>query len=267
MTSTDHEALRSQIGAYVLDALEPAEKAEVQAHLAACLECASEARALQSVTDSFAWSVAPVEPPPTIRERVLSAIATSRTRSAAPARRSPAPWLAAAASLVIAAGLGVYATQLRGRIQSLESQLSAAIAQLQLAQQQTAQARLVAADAQRGLSVLAAPDVAHVDLKGQTAAPQASARALWSRSRGLLFAASNLPAPPPGRTYQLWILSGRQAPISDGWVFKTDADGAVTTMFNTSATIPPPTAMAVTLEPEGGTPAPTGAMYLVGSLN
>ena len=130
-----------------------------------------------------------------------------------------------------------------------------------------AQARLVAANAQRQLSVLAAPDVAHVDLKGQAAAPQASARALWSRSRGLLFAASNLPALPAGRTYQLWVISGKLPPISDAWIFKTDATGVVTTMFATPVTLPAPTAMAVTIEPDGGTPAPTGAMYLVGSLN
>jgi anti-sigma-K factor RskA len=41
----------------------------------------------------------------------------------------------------------------------------------------------------------------------------------------------------------------------------------VTTMFATPATLPAPTAMAVSIEPEGGTTAPTGALYLVGSLN
>jgi anti-sigma-K factor RskA len=104
-------------------------------------------------------------------------------------------------------------------------------------------------------------------LKGQPVAPRASARVLWSRSRGLLFSATGLAPLPAGQTYQLWIISGRSAPISNGWIFKTDAAGSVTTLFATPTTLPQPTAIAVTVEPDGGTLAPTGAMQLVGSLN
>jgi len=271
MTNTDHEDVRSQLGAFVLGALTPAEQAEVRAHLAVCSECAAEARALQPAADALAWSVDPVEPPPAVRQRILSSIAKPpATLPAMPAvrtSRSLAPWLASAASLALAVALGAYASQLRGRVQTLEQELRQAILQVQAGERQTAQARLVATDAQRQLSVLAAPDVAHVDLKGQAVAPQASARALWSRSRGLLLSASNLPALPPGRTYQLWVISGKNPPISDGWIFKSDAAGSVTKMFATPATLPAPTAMAVTIEPDGGTTSPTLPIYLVGSLN
>ena len=109
----------------------------------------------------------------------------------------------------------------------------------------------------------AAPDLARIDLAGQPAAPQASARAFWSRSRGLVFTASNLPAPPAGRTYQLWILTAQPAPVSAG-LLKPDANGRVNAVFETPADLPKPTAMAVTIEPDGGVPAPTGDKYLVG---
>src|SRR5215467_15604801 len=272
MTSADHEELRSRLGAFVLGALAPGEQAEVRAHLAVCDQCAAEVRAMQPVVDALALTVEPVEPPASVRQRILAATAaqaatTAVRPSTGTKSRSVLPWLAAAASLVLAAALGVYASQLRGRVQTLEQELRDAILQVQAGERQTAQARLVATNAQRELSVLAAPDVAHVDLKGQAIAPQASARALWSRSRGgLLLATSNLPALPPGRTYQLWVISGKMPPISDNWIFKTDASGGVTTMFATPATLPPPTAMAVSIEPDGGVPAPTGPLYLVGSL-
>ena len=146
-------------------------------------------------------------------------------------------------------------------------ELRDAILQVQAGERQTAQARLVATNAERQLSVLAAPDLARVDLKGQTAAPQASARALWSRSRGLLLSASNLPALPPGQTYQLWVISGKMPPISENWIFKTDAAGDVMTMFATPTTLPAPTAMAVSVEADGGAASPHGQLYLVGALN
>lgn len=249
----------------MLGALTPAEEAEVRAHVAGCPECAADVRASQLVADTLAWSVDPVAPPAAIRQRVLSSVRAG-TPERVQTRGRWLPWLAAAATLVIAAGLGADGVRLRGRIQTLELQLRDAVAQVRAGQEQTQQARLVAANAERQLSVLAAPDVAHVDLKGQPSAPQASARAIWSRSRGLLLAVSNLPALPVGRTYQLWIISGGAAPISNGWIFKTDSTGSVTTMFQTPTTLPPPTAMAVSIEPDGGSPAPTGPITLTGSL-
>src|SRR2546426_1010766 len=107
MTNSDHEELRSQLGAFVLGALTPAEEAEVRAHLAVCDECAAEARALQPAVDALAWSAEPVDPPAEVRQRILSSVATpaatpAATRSNVTAPRSLAPWLAAAASLTLA---------------------------------------------------------------------------------------------------------------------------------------------------------------------
>ena len=267
MTSTEHDELRDQIGPYVLGALTSPERVRLEAHVATCPACAAEVRVLRTTADALAWSVQAQEPPADIRQRLLKSVAGSSALHRSEHRYGRLPWRAVAASVVMAAGLGLYSLQLRQRVLALEQQLRDAFVLVEEGERRTAQARLVAANAERELAVLAAPDVAHVDLKGQASAPQASARALWSRSRGLLLAVSNLPAPPAGRTYQLWVLSGRAAPISNGWVFKTDATGGTTTLFTTPATLPVPTAMAVTIEPEGGTSAPTGAMYLVGSLN
>ncbi len=139
---------------------------------------------------------------------------------------------------MLAVGLAWYAAAARGRVTALEAQLS----------------------------VLASPDTARVDLAGQPAAPSASARVFWSRSRGLVFTASNLPALPEGRVYQLWVLTGQPAPISAG-LLTPDRDGRVTAVFATSPDLPKPVAMAVTLEPEGGVLSPTGDKYLVGLAN
>ena len=176
------------------------------------------------------------------------------------------PWLAAAASLALAVGLGVYAAQLRTRVGDLEVRLREATLRADAGDRQIADARRTAADAQSQVAVLSAPDLARIDLAGQPAAPQAAARAFWSRSRGLVFTASNLPALPAGRTYQLWVLTAQPAPISAG-LLRPDTSGRANAVFDTPPDIPRPTAMAVTIEPDGGVPAPTGDKYLVGLAN
>ena len=52
-----------------------------------------------------------------------------------------------------------------------------------------------------------------------------------------------------------------------GIMLTLDANGRVNARFDTPPDLPRPVAMAVTLEPEGGVPAPTGDKYLVGLAN
>ena len=113
--------------------------------------------------------------------------------------------------------------------------------------------------------VLASSDLIRVDLTGQASAPMATARAFWSRSRGLIFTASSLPPLPAGRTYQLWIVTP-DAPVSAG-LLRPGERGDVHAVFSTPRDVVRVAAVAVTVEPDGGVPAPTGEKYLVGLAN
>jgi anti-sigma-K factor RskA len=253
-----HEQLGDQAGLYVLGALTSLERQAFEAHLAVCAICAADVRALTPDTDALGEMVPAAEPSADVRRQLLSRI----NRINQP-RASSGSWLAAAAAVALAIGLGAYAAQLRGRVSTLETRLREATLRAQASDRQLADARRTAFEAQSTVAVLVVPDLARIDLAGQPAAPSAAARAFWSRSRGLVFSASNLPAPPPGRTYQLWVLTAQTAPISAG-VLKPDVNGRVNTIFNTPPDLPKPVAMAVTLEPDGGEAAPTGDQYLVG---
>jgi len=212
----------------------------------------------------LAQVVAVEEPPAELRARVLG-VAHSRTQqTSARTVSSYVPWLAAAASLVLAAGLTIYAGQLRSRIAALETELRDANERADATERQMADAQRAATGAHAAVSVLTAPDVARVDLAGQKPAPKASARAFWSRTRGMVFTASNLPPLPAGRTYQVWVVTA-QAPISAG-LLTPDATGNASDTFNTPPDVPQPVMIAVTIEPAGGVPAPTGDMYLVGKV-
>jgi anti-sigma-K factor RskA len=260
----DHGAMSELAAPYVLGALEPANRAAFEAHLAVCGECAAEVRSYAQVPELLAFSVSGADPSETVRRSILSAIAApapSLRRSSV--ARDNLLLLAAAASIVLAVGLGAYSARLRERVADLEVRLAQETARATASEQQGAIARRVAAQAQSSVGVLTAPDLARIDLAGQALAPRASARAFWSRSRGLLITASNLPPLPAGRVYQLWVLTAQPAPISAG-LLHPDASGAVTAMFETPPDLPKPVAMAVTIEPDGGVPAPTGDKYLVG---
>jgi hypothetical protein len=172
-------------------------------------------------------------------------------------------WLSTAALLVIALGLGRYSMSLQREISSLRLEVGDLNARLNQSEQRVNIATRLVALADARMAVLTAPDLTEVDLQGQPAvAPRASGRAFYSRSRGLVFTASDLPPLRTGRTYQLWLVTA-QAPVSAG-LLELDSAGRVTQAFNTAPDLARPVAIAVTEEPAGGVAAPTGAKYLVG---
>jgi anti-sigma-K factor RskA len=245
-----HDELKANAAGYVLGSLDADERREFESHVADCVECAAEVASLRPVVGALATAVPQITPRVELRERILTAAAGSR--AAAPLKTRPAAfhdrksppalvWLPLAAAIVIAVGAAVYVMRVQRQMGEL-------------------QARFEQAQATTG--VLAAPDLARIDLQGQTIAPNARARALWSRARGLVFTAANLPPAPAGKTYQVWVVTA-QAPVSAG-LLTPDPMGGGTEYYMTPPDIAPPVAVAVTLEPAGGVPAPTGEKYLVG---
>jgi anti-sigma-K factor RskA len=238
-----HDELKANAAGYVLGSLDADEHRAFEAHLADCAECAADVASLRPVVGALATAVPQVTPRSEMRARVLGSISrTGGDRVGAGLQIRPAAWLPLAAAVVLAAGIAVYAARLHQQVVDLQGQLD---------------------EAQSATSVLAAPDLARIDLQGQTAAPDARARALWSRSRGLVFSAANLPALPAGKVYQVWVVTA-QAPVSAG-LLVPDPSGGGTAYYMTPPDIAAPVAVAVTLEPAGGVPAPTGDKYLVGT--
>jgi anti-sigma-K factor RskA len=267
-SSIDHQELRGRAAGYVLEVLEPDERAEFAAHLPECADCAAEVYSFSHVVVELAHAAPPVEPPVGLRERVLARVVQPaqpprRPRAAAADLRSAfVQRLFLAASLAVAAGSGIYAVHLRGRVAALEQRLRDITLRADASERQLAVVRQTAAEAQGLVAVLASSDVVRIDLEGQRPAPQASARAFWSRANGLIFTASNLPPLPGGRIYQLWIVTPT-APVSAG-LLKPGARGDVNAVFAPPRAVETVAAVAVTIEPEGGMPGPTGEKYLVG---
>jgi anti-sigma-K factor RskA len=271
--NASHDELMADVAAYVLGSLDPHARHAFETHLAECAECTSQVRALRDVTDALALAVPQRTPRPELRARVLASVLGPTEGSAKPPLMPPEAatsartgfvfgWLPLAALLILTLGLGAYAVRLSMRVSDLEARLEQAILQASAAEGALADARRATADAQSAMAVLVAPDLARIDLAGQAVAPQARARALWSRSSGMVFTVSNLPSLPDGRVYQVWVVTNT-APISAG-LLMPDPTGRGMAFFSTPPDIPAPVAVAVTLEPAGGVPAPTGERYLIG---
>ena len=129
MSPIDHDELREQAELYVLGALASSDRRTFEAHLASCAECRAQVAALSPVTQALAYVAPQHDPPSELRARVLTSITgTPGTAPASSTRPEGAnvilPWLAAAASLVLAAGLGLYSASLRSRIGALEQRLA-----------------------------------------------------------------------------------------------------------------------------------------------
>jgi len=267
----NHDALRELTGAYALGALSGEEKRALEAHLPSCAECAAEVRAFGDVTRGLNGAVPQIDPPASLRGRVVAHVENLAAKSAAPPavrqphtgqRFSGTGWLALAASLA-AAVLGFYALSLRDRVQALQGELAEARQRAATAEQivQTIQQR--AENLQRTSDIVRAADVADFKLQGQGPGSAASGRAFVSRSRGVVFVAQNLPPLEPGKIYQLWVIPQGESPLNAG-VFAPESAG--TASVTTALNVPNPAAVAVTLEPAGGVPAPTGPFYLRGSI-
>jgi anti-sigma-K factor RskA len=267
-----HDDIQEQLTDYALGELPSAARARVEVHLAECPECASEARELTLAYHSMGLAETAVAPPAHLKARVLANLeresvttvpsrASAGPRTSRPARLHPA-WLALAATAVLVlGGMLVVSQQRAARLTQEVRRVDAEAARL------ATEAATVATQADLAVAILTATDLRRIDLQGFDVSRDATARAYWSSTRGLLIVADRLPTPPPGRTYQVWLIgSGSAGPVSAGLI-----DGRRT--GRGMLIVPPPggvgggtVTVAVTDEPDGGLPAPTGSKHLAGSL-
>lgn len=268
MTHEDVQALASE---YVLGTLDDVMRARVAAHLSACRACADEVREVAQVLDAVGRSVPALEAPAALRDRIAAIPATVAQLPAAPAviptvarpAARPAPWFAAVAASLVAAVATWQAISARAEVTRLRRELVEM--QVRVGDAQVARASLQQRvdEFTRMAGVLRSSDLVSYSLAGSGIAASAHARAYVTHKNGLVFTAEGLPALPAGRIYQLWVIVAAK-PVSVGLV-SPDADGRVQVVLPTPEIAAMPAAVAVTLEPAGGLPAPSTTPILVGT--
>jgi anti-sigma-K factor RskA len=263
-----HDELRGLTGAYALGTLTDSERRELETHLSTCAECTQEVAELARVANGLAYAVPQLDLPAGLRDRVLRAAVQSdpapQVTPFRPRASAAIPtWLAVAASIA-AVALGLYAMTLRQRVGELQERLRDANARAEGLERTVNVARATADRANEFRAILTASDARRIDLAGQPPAPGAAGRAFWSPSRRqVVVTADNLPSLAAGRTYQLWVIPPGKGskPVSAG-LLDLEPGGHVLTLASTN--VEQVGTVAVTEEPAGGVPQPTGPMVIAG---
>jgi len=109
------------------------------------------------------------------------------------------------------------------------------------------------------------PNVVIINLVNTQPDLTAVGRVLWNtKDDQAMFCGINLPQPPEGKTYQLWAI-GSGDPKSAG-IFNVNNEGKNVLMLDSLSDLGNIKQFAVSLEPAGGVPLPTGKIYLSGEI-
>jgi hypothetical protein len=183
----------------------------------------------------------PLEQPSSeLRQRVVNSVRPVR-------REPPLAWIGLAAGLA----LGILWFGLESQRKSED--LAAVRVQLRNLQRQS---EVLASQ----LDFLRDPQTRPASAKPGTNQPQGTY--FVNPRSGVMLIASNLPAPAPGRAYEMWIIPKGQAPRPAG-MFRPDANGSVVHLQAGPVDLNATAAFAITDEPEAGSTAPTTQPFLV----
>lgn len=222
------EELRPDYTAYALGVADEPERAEIAEHLERkCPNCTpGVASALATVT-AMSGAVQAAEPPKDLRRRVLASVGR-------PPKRSQLsiflPWAITAALSAVLIAVGISGGRQIGDTAKL----------------------------QRALGVLYDPAARDVTF-GDTA-KASRGRVFVSPGKGVVFIGANLPHIDSGKTFELWVIPGKGNPVPQG-VFQSQPDASA--VFVRPGPVNDVAAIAVTVEPEGGSPQPTTTPFIL----
>ena len=256
------EALEAQAAAYALGALEPSEAKAFEAQLAGNAELRALVAGLHEVAAALAEGAPAAQPGPGLKDRVMSAARPARERRTLPrviplvvrTAVTPLAWAAAAGFALLAGYQQVRVHRRDVQVRELMVALDTTVKRLA-----DREDRLTAIlDGHTRMYVMEASG--RID-----STTRYGAQVFWRRDRQTwLVNAYHLPRLPAGKVYQLWYIT-RNAKISAG-VFPVDSTGQGTRLIPVPPAAQGAILAAMTVEPDGGSPQPTGAIVVAGSV-
>lgn len=253
---------------YVLDALTEEEKELVESYLAEHPDARAQVQDLQSGAAALRDSVAPVEPPRRVKEalmaRVTADVEARERTSARAAMQSQSKRrglrfedLFRVLSLG-AAGLAiVWAFVLNAQVGRLQQQISS------LNEQVAAQSQSID-NLIQNLPQTEQSDVITVSLESTGEQPRPLGQLIADRNdTSAVVVISGLPPLEPGQTYQVWLIG--DAPVSAG-LLTVDENGQSVLIITSEEAIGSFNSLGISIEPEGGSAAPSDQIVVLSDL-
>lgn len=263
-----HEDFENIAALEAIGAASPDEQEALGEHLDECDSCARALEEMGQAASLLALSLEPVTPPPAVRQHVMNAVRAGHRRET-PAGPSGGigRWLLPLAATIAICLLAWSQMLLLGQREKVEQAESRAELTAQQARELAGRKDSLERENQRLASLLASMSSASthtIALGGQPMAPSASAKVFLDTSGRQAFVFfHDLPANPNDKSYQLWVIPVDGAPQGVG-VFDVDQNGSASMVLQNLPVATTIKALAVTMEPRGGMPAPSGEMYLMG---
>lgn len=226
----EHAEWADSVGAYLLGALPPEELEVFEAHLRDCPDCRRDVEELRVAADALPVSVAPVAPPPALKTRIMAVVESEAELLAAAGRRAdvPAP---------------------RRRRRGFTGWILRPGVALACA------ALLAVGGVAAGVLIGSGNDDTRT-VVASTTDPRASVE-LEIGDEGAILVARDMPAPPQGRIYQVWLKRPGSDPEPTSVLWSTRADGSAEVAVPGS--LDGVEAVLVTDEPDGGSDVPSKA--------
>ncbi|MBI1768982.1 MAG: anti-sigma factor [Bacteroidetes bacterium] len=247
--------------AYALGDLSAVERVEVEKNLIQYVELREELSKIEDMQETLLMSLA-VMPPSSVKAKVMQAVQPQG--KAVAMDTSLIRWkYAAAASVILALGLGYLAYDYRDKWIHSQVALNELITQSQQVAQDYNRVNLRLDKMENDLKVINDPSFTKVVMKGTPNAPQSLASVYWNdRTREVYLSIQNMRELSQENQYQLWaIIDGK--PVDAG-VFDGNVTGLVRMKDITSGAV----TFAVTIEPRGGKSSPTlQTMQVAGNVS
>jgi anti-sigma-K factor RskA len=245
-----HEDYKEMIPARALSALDAAEAQALNEHLENCAECRKELDEWQATAAALALGASSVEPSPNVRENILDEVRKDLMEpNVVPFRSTPRNLWSSFGSLGAMAAAVLFTALIVG-IVVLWRQNNAIKKDLE--------------QSREFVQLVTSPGARVAELKSSAVGAGATATVAYDTNGHAILVANKLPSLPQGKAYQLWFIVGNKPPMP-GKTFEPDNNGhGVTKELMPSEALNSPV-FAVTVEPAGGVPKPTGPIYLSSS--
>ena len=255
---TGPHANSEDLDLYALGALDGGEKQTIEAHLRACVACQRQLAAARQRTALIGLAAPSTVPRPQVKSALMDKVRAEKRSPSQPAQSKirKVRW-----GLRFSFGFGLAAAALAFATFELAKQDLERGRQLKQLQ---AQLNQDTATMQAMGEVTGAPDSAQITLLQQPGGPPGQAHVLYNARMGVALYSGQIAPAPAGKCYQLWLVPASGAPVNAGVVDANQEDGAVVVHLTPGLAAK---AFAVTMEPQGGLPQPTGPKVLVGAAS